>query len=347
MRIFNGKTQVRMNTKILITGAGGFIGGFIVEEALARGYEVWAGIRKTTSKEYLQDQRIRFIDLNFADRDRLKEQLLEQKRTTGGWDYIVHNLGVTKCQNPDDFDWINFSFVRNFADMLIATGTVPRQFIYMSSLSAWGAGDEKNYRPISPDDIPKPNTRYGASKLKSERYLQSLDGFPYVFMRPTGVYGPRERDYFLMMKTIKHGFDFGVGYRPQQLTFIYVKDLVRAIFTVIDKGVTRRGYFLADPKGYTSHDFRRYIADALGKRIVIPVVVPVFVLRAVSVVAESLAKARGKASTLNRDKYHIMKQRNWLCDTEASRRELDFETAYSLEQGVHECVEWYRKNGWL
>ena len=55
-----------MSKNILITGAGGFIGSFIVEEALRRGYKTWAGVRKTTNKEYLQDSRIQFIDLAFG-----------------------------------------------------------------------------------------------------------------------------------------------------------------------------------------------------------------------------------------------------------------------------------------
>ena len=50
--------------KILITGASGFIGSFIVEEALKQGFETWAAVRKSSSKEYLQDERIHFIELN-------------------------------------------------------------------------------------------------------------------------------------------------------------------------------------------------------------------------------------------------------------------------------------------
>ena len=42
--------------KILITGASGFIGSFIVEEALSRGLEVWAAVRKSTNRKYLKDE---------------------------------------------------------------------------------------------------------------------------------------------------------------------------------------------------------------------------------------------------------------------------------------------------
>ena len=47
--------------KILITGASGFIGSFIVEEALRQGFDTWAVVRKSSSKAYLQDERINFI----------------------------------------------------------------------------------------------------------------------------------------------------------------------------------------------------------------------------------------------------------------------------------------------
>ncbi len=336
-----------MQKRILVTGAGGFIGGFIVEEALKRGYETWAGIRPSTSRAYLTDERIRFINFSFGNKDELKQQLLLQTSEVGKWDIIVHNLGVTKCKNADDFEKINYGFIRNFAEALIETGNVPEQFIMMSSLGAWGAGDERNYAPIRPSDIPHPDTLYGKSKLKAEKFLQSLPDFPYVFMRPTGVYGPREKDYYLMMKTIKAGFDFSVGYRRQLLTFIYVKDLVKAVFLAIDKGVKRRGYFLSDGEVYTSSQFRRYVAHSLHKKVVIPIRVPLFVLKAVSYIAEFMAGIAGGSSTLNRDKYRIMKQRNWICDTSMAREELGFVPDYMLERGVAETVAWYKKECWL
>lgn len=64
-----------MNGKILITGASGFIGSFIVEEALRQGLETWAAVRKSSSKAFLQDERIHFIELNLSSEEALKEQL--------------------------------------------------------------------------------------------------------------------------------------------------------------------------------------------------------------------------------------------------------------------------------
>ena len=88
--------------KILITGASGFIGSFIVEEALRRGLETWAAVRPTSSLRYLQDARVHLLTLDLQDPVRLMEQLRPHR-----FDYIVHAAGATKCQDPADFFRVN------------------------------------------------------------------------------------------------------------------------------------------------------------------------------------------------------------------------------------------------
>ena len=69
--------------KILITGASGFIGSFIVEEALRRGLETWAAVRPTSSLRYLQDARVHLLTLDLQDPARLMDQLRPHR-----FDYI-------------------------------------------------------------------------------------------------------------------------------------------------------------------------------------------------------------------------------------------------------------------
>lgn len=334
--------------KILITGASGFIGSFIVEEGLSRGYEVWAGIRGSSSRKFLGDGRISFIELDFSSIARLKEQLAAFRQEHGGWDYIVHAAGVTKCLDKKDFFKVNYEGTRNFIDALAALGMSPRKFIYLSSLSVFGPVREKQpYEPIMESDTPCPNTAYGESKLLSEKYIKENAPFPYVILRPTGVYGPRERDYYKMAVSIKKHVDFSVGYRPQVITFIYVKDLVKAIYMSMESRVENRCYFVSEPCGYSSRAFSDFIQKELGIKRVLHIKAPVWLLKVISCCAEWFSHISGKPGTLNSDKYRIMKQRNWLCDTLPIEKELGFTADYPLADGTRETVKWYKQEKWL
>lgn len=332
--------------KFLIVGAGGFVGGFIAEEALRRGYEVWAGVREGTSRRYLQNTSLKFAVLDYESSESLYHSLENSLPEDGRWDYIVYNLGATKCLNFNDFNRINHDYLVWFADAVKRLDAVPDKLLFISSLSVMGSGDEKDYTPFSEKMIPTPNTRYGTSKLKAEIALQS-SGLPYIIFRATGIYGPREKDYFLMFKSIKKGFDFSVGLRRQELTFIYVEDLAHAIFEALAKSETGVTYLISEPRSYTQKEFRSIVGEELGKKFVLPIKAPLWLLKIVCAVSGRLGQMKGKASTLNPDKYRILKQRNWKVDTTAAREGFGFEAATDLRSGVKKSIDWYKENKWL
>ncbi|MBR1502713.1 MAG: NAD(P)-dependent oxidoreductase [Prevotella sp.] len=330
--------------KILITGASGFIGSFIVEEALKQGFETWAAMRKSSSKEYLQDERIHFIELNLSS----KAQLIEQLRPHQ-FDYVVHAAGVTKCLNKADFRRINTEGTKNLVDALLELQMPLKRFVFVSSLSVFGAIKEKlPYEEIRESDPPQPNTEYGRSKLAAELYIDTLiTRLPYIILRPTGVYGPKEKDYFMMAKSIKQHIDFAVGYQRQDITFVYVTDVVQAIFLALEKGQTGRKYFLSDGQVYQSTTFSDLIHEELGRPWWLRVTAPVWVLRVITFFGEYIGRMTGKVTALNNDKYNILRQRNWRCDIEPARRELGFEPKVQLKEGVKTTIKWYIDHKWL
>jgi nucleoside-diphosphate-sugar epimerase len=368
--------------KILVTGASGFIGSFIVEEALRRGMDTWAAIRRSSSKQYLQDERIHFIELNLDNQQQLEEQLRGHV-----FDYVVHAAGVTKCLDKADFYRINTEGTKNLVRALIALQMPLQRFVYISSLSVYGAiREQQPYEDIREGDTPQPNTDYGRSKLEAEQWLSPTPSpspvgrgetltpgpspvgrgettaevtppygggagggasFPFVILRPTGVYGPRERDYFLMAKSIKQHSDFAVGYKPQDITFVYVDDVVQAVFLACERGQTGRKYFLSDGEVYRSTTFSDLIRRELGNPWWIRITAPIWVLRVVTFFGDKIGHLTGKISALNNDKYHILKQRNWRCDIEPARRELGYEPKVQLEEGVRRTIQWYKENKWL
>lgn len=322
---------------ILITGASGFIGSFVIEESLRQGYQVWAGIRASSSRQYLSDPRIHFAELDLNHPDRLAEQLrtLHQDMGNRAWDYVVHCAGATKARHREDFFRVNAEGTKNLVEALQHAGMTPRMFIFTSSLSIMG----KEVHNLT----PKPNTAYGESKLKAEQYLAETKNFPYVILRPTGVYGPRERDYALMAQSIRHHIDFAVGFSHQFITFIYVRDLIAAIFRCIDiteqgnaENIVEKAYFLTDGEVYTSRDFSNLIQQTMGIHHVLRIRCPLFLLWLICAISGTIAHWLGRNTTLNLDKYHILAQRDWTCDIAPAQRDLDFHPEWPLARGVQE-----------
>jgi nucleoside-diphosphate-sugar epimerase len=338
--------------KILITGASGFIGSFIVEEALRQGMDTWAAVRKSSSRDYLRDERIHFIELDLSSEERLKEQLKGHS-----FDYVVHAAGVTKCLHKEDFHRINTEGTQHLVRVLMALQMPLKRFVYISSLSIMGAiREQQPYTEIRESDTPHPNTAYGQSKLDAERWLARQNKtlaannealFPYVILRPTGVYGPRERDYFMMAKSIQAHTDFAVGFKQQDITFVYVTDVVQAVFLALEKGRTGRCYFLSDGEVYQSATFSNLIHRELGNPWRIRITAPLWVLRIVTCCGEYVGRITGRVTALNNDKYHIMRQRNWRCDIRPAREELGYEPQVKLEEGVRRSIQWYKEQGWL
>jgi len=331
-----------MKEKILITGASGFIGSFIVEEALNRGFEVWAAVRKSSSRQFLQDERLRLIELDLGSENRLKEQMKDCR-----FDYVVHAAGVTKCLNKADFRRINTEGTKHLVKALSALDMPLKRFVYLSSLSIMGAiREQQPYTEILESDTPKPNTAYGKSKLEAEQWLETQN-IPYIILRPTGVYGPRERDYFMMAKSIKAHTDFAVGYKQQDITFVYVTDVVQAVFLALENGQTGRKYFLSDGEVYQSSTFSDLIRHELGNPWWIRITAPIWLLRIITFFGEFVGHLTGQVTALNNDKYNIMRQRNWRCDIEPARQELGYQPKVKLEEGVRRSIQWYKENKWL
>ena len=144
-----------------------------------------------------------------------------------------------------------------------------------------------------------------------------------------------------MVESISRHVDFAAGFRRQDITFVYVKDLVQAVYRAIDKKVVRRAYFVSDGYVYNSRTFSDLIQKELGNPWLIRFTCPLALLKVISFFAENIARLFHKSSTLNLDKYKIMKQRNWQCDITPLEKELGYRAEYPLERGVKEIIAWY------
>ncbi len=331
---------------ILITGASGFIGSFLAEEALDRGMKVIAAVRGTSSRKYLQDNRIVFVELDFSSAANLAGKLEKLVSEFGKIDYVVHNAGITKAPKEDDYLEINTRFTQNFLDALIRAKAIPSKFVYMSSLAAYGPGNPVTMEPIKDKHIPAPLTAYGKSKLLAENAIKARQDIPWAIIRPTAVFGPREKEIFALFKIVNRHLHPWIRVKNQKMSFIYVKDLVRAVLDAAVSPLSARSYFISDGQTYQGNVFGEYVKKVLGKKA-LDIPVSGKLMKAIARLLEMLTALVGKTPGLNSEKAVELGSVNWTCDISPAVTELNFKPHYTLGSAIEETAVWYKKEGWL
>lgn len=331
--------------KVLITGASGFIGSHLVEEALNRNWTVYAGVRKTSSRRYLQDKRIQYFNIDLDNSDALHDDLSAFGRENGGFDYIVHNAGVTKPHHPGEFVSGNAEFTRHFAKMALETQPALRKFVFMGSIAALGPGDISMADAISETKPPRPITPYGKSKLLAEEYLESIAGLPFVIIRPAAVYGPRDEKFILrVIKMLEKGFEVRLGPSDQASSFVHVVDLARVVLDACEVKHSRTSYMIAEGTAYGQEKFNAYLKDSLGVKTV-ALRIPASVLVAMGFTMFHAMRLFGKQVHLSHDKMREITAKNWQVDISKAVRELGYQPEYELRKGIEHTVQWYRNRG--
>ncbi len=329
-----------MKQKVLITGASGFVGFHLIEAALAKGLDVYAAVRKSSNIKHLVSHKINYTYLDFTSVENLEKELKEKQ-----YDYIIHAAGTTKAKNQEEYNRVNASYTINLAKAAAKSGTNLRKMVFISSLAALGPLEQTNGL-ITENKQPTPVTSYGKSKLLAEEKLKDIK-LPLIILRPTAVYGSRDKDIFIILKTFNKGLEPYIGKVSQQLSFVYVKDLalasVNALFTTDAANGT---YNITDGNCYGRYEMANITKTVLRKKT-LKFHLPLAVVRTLAVVLEKSYGMLDKTPALNLEKLNELTAVNWCCDIEKAKRDLNFKPVYNLEEGLKEALEWYKQNQWL
>jgi UDP-glucose 4-epimerase len=332
-----------MKKNLLITGASGFIGSYLVELALKKDYQTVAAVRPTSNKQWLTDPTIHFLDLDFKNDQTLDHAIREFIERFGHIDYVIHNAGVTRANKNEEYDQVNCDNTIRLVHALQRNNQVPEKFVLISSLAAYGPA--KNEAPVKSSDSKTPLTAYGRSKHKAEEFLYTLKDFPFVIINPTAVYGPKDKDVFFLINTIHKGFEVYIGNAGQLLSFVHASDLSEAIFIAMESDVLGKNFLISDQQVYTSMVFNQVIKTILQRKT-ISLVLPVTVVRSVAVLAEMVGSITGKVPILNRERLKEFEAPNWAVDsTEISQ--LGYKPKFDLHSGLTDAIQWYKDQGWL
>ena len=327
----------RLEGTALLTGASGFIGGRLRDALLGAGVDV-VSLRRPGSPEA---RRGRSVVVDYSDLHHLK-QLVSTERPA----YVFHVAGTTKGVSYSDFFQANVVPTENLVSALSASFPEVRRFVYVSSLTSYGPSTRA--KPHTEEAPRKPVELYGKSKLEAENAIETLgNAIPWTILRPAGVYGPGDADYFQLFRTVERGVNVFFGNRDRIFSAVWVDDVVQAILGVLHTQATlHRGYFVCDGVPVSWGTFQNHIVRASGRRV-ITVELPEIFAKAAAVGGELVTKLDKKPRLLNRQKAIMLAQEAWTCRHDALRADSGYVPKVQVAEGTALAFQWYRANGWL
>ncbi len=318
--------------KALVTGGTGFIGSHLVEELIRESFSVTCLVRNTEDLKWLEGYPVRLIAGDCVHRESLKRAVID-------CDYIFHLAGLTKGRKKD-FYCTNVKGTENLLDAAYHFNRDIKRFVYLSSLAATGPSMKRT--PDNTGVVPSPVSEYGKSKLEGEKnVLQYKDLLPITIIRPPAVYGPRDRDFYVVFKMIKKGLFpyWGKSY----YSMIYVEDLVRGTIKAIESDKTvGKIYYLSDSRIHTNVDIADRIATELDSRYIKLRIPRVFLTFFANILDRFSRK-----SIINSDKIKELLYLYWVCNSEEAKRDFGFEPKVDIKDGIRWTANWYRIHDWL
>jgi nucleoside-diphosphate-sugar epimerase len=325
--------------KALVTGGPGFIGSHLVEALLKKGVEVRCLVRRSSDLKWIEGLPVEFAWGDCTDRASLAEAVK-------GMDVVFHSAGVTKVVREESFFQVNAHGTENLIQACLDNAPHLQKFIYLSSQAAAGPSLDGNRKTET--DLCEPVSPYGRSKRMGEELaLARSRQLPLVILRPSAIYGPRDRDIYVFFKFLSRRIHPCLSDPDQRVSLCHVQDLVQAALLAGDTP-TPQGeiFFVSDGQDYPFQDIGKTFARAMGVHA-FRLCVPKWVLLGMASFSEYVSCVSKRPSLISRGKVAEMIQKNWVCDITKARTVLGYKPSIGLLDGARMTVDWYRNKNWL
>ncbi len=312
-------------TRVLVTGAGGFIGRTLVRDLFAAGYDVRGLVRRET-------------ELGGGIEARLVTDAVDAAERHGALDDVdvvvhlaarVHRTGETGDEFVDRYVADNATATRRLA-LAASRGGVER-LVFVSSIKVHGAGGG---RAVTEDDATQPDDAYGISKLRAEQALAEIraeTGLATVVLRPPLIYGPGVKANFRALLRLADSplpLPLG-GIDHNRRSYLYLGNLLGAVRKALTAPeAVGRTYLVSDGEDVSTTALVARMREAFGRaRRLVPV--PVALLSAAATLVARGAIVEPLTGSRRIDDSRI-------------RRELDWRPTYTLDQGLAATAAWFR-----
>ncbi len=324
---------------ILVTGGTGFLGSYLIEQLVSRGYQIKCLAKDELNAVYLRSLNVEMVlgDLN----DGIGwENLLKDVQ------YIYHLAGVTRARRNEDYYRGNYLATKNIILQCRKFCRYLKRFIFVSSLAA--AGPARDGNPLTESMPCHPISHYGRSKMLAEKeVLRYRDELPITIVRPPAVYGPRDRDMLQYIQLIEKGIQPLLGFGKKWLNLIHRDDLINGIIMAGEhpKAVNET-FFIGGERSYSTEEIGNAISSILQKRR-LKIHIPHFLVYLVGAYSEAFGKICRQEVFFNLQKVREAVQEGWICSVEKAKSCLGFRENLTLNEGMASTCQWYLDQGWI
>jgi nucleoside-diphosphate-sugar epimerase len=372
--------------RCLVTGAGGFIGSYVVRWLLKEGYQVRATDLPRANLEWAEKEGAEVMKADLLDRKQLPTLLKDV-------DWVFHVAGLFDFSLPYDvlFD-ANVVATRNVCEAALQAGV--ESFVHWSTVGVYG---RTFYIPMDEAHPKNPTNNYEKTKWMGEQVAMSYAkrGLPVRAIRPTLVYGPGSKyGVALFLSTVVSGYweykKAPVRVIGDMLTHhVHADDVARAAIHLAKRPDTvGRAFNVADDRPVTMTEMFDAMADALGIEKGVPLpILKKFVKIAIAATSplapmleKTIVSVFGLINKSAQKKWDAAVKKYNLKDVLRPRIDMDWLFSYGavklstwkwipagdkwydtsalkstgftcmwpdFREGLKKTVEWYQENGWL
>ena len=329
---------------ILVTGATGFLGSYIVDYYINNNIPVRALVRPTSNLHWLEPHlktgQVTLAYGSMTDAASLKEAVQ-------GVSHIVHTAAVIGGKNvPRElYERVNVEGTRILLEAAVQEGI--QRFSLISSVSTYGYGAKPGGQ-VTEETLQAPSNPYGESKLAQQKLVfeaYQKDGLPVVSIEPPIIYGPRARvgigpAFSVVKYRLAPMLDYGRG----RMKPVYVTDVV-GLLEAADKSEAANGerFLAAGPRFVTHKEILQLVAQSLKVRpLYLPI--PLWTTVVGLSIFNALLRLRGKPKFFKAT-YFIKFSKGADYRTEKAERLLGWHPKVDVQEGILKTGAWFKEQG--
>lgn len=325
--------------KVLLTGASGLVGSHVLDCLVQAGLPVRLLLRASSPRQWIAAHLAKV---------EVQEGALNAPETLAaaleGVTHVIHCAGATKALDREGYFRVNHAGTLNLVAAINRHAARVQRLVHISSLAVTGPATAA--RPARESDPPRPLTDYGHSKLAAEQVVREQCRVPAVILRPPGVYGPRDGEFFKLFQAVRRGLLPCFGGGRQELSLVFAPDLAAAaVHCLTHPGAAGQVFHVAHPEVLSVREVGEMAARHWGVKP-LPLNLPVAALWPVCAAQEILSQVTRRPNVVNLQKYRELSAAGWVCEVSRLRELTGFSAPTAARQGVPATLEWYQQAGW-